>query len=268
MAKQDLLNKYRGKWTKEAILTEASLYSSREQFKKKSNTAYKRARKIGIYDEVCNIIPSLNTKWTYELIHSEALKYNTRYEFQKSNGKAYKAAQEFKIIDSVCSHMEIVKKKWDLLSATEAASKYNKRVDFQKSSDQSAYNWAWANGLLDVVCESISPTTIGFDASEPMTMYYIKIHTFNKSIPDVWKIGITKNNVSTRFYNDHSAAETKIDIINTWSFNTGQHALDAEQNIKNVYKEYKYCGKSPLRNTGNTEMFYCDILKQKGNDNG
>src|ERR1700744_6472373 len=104
-ADQSGKNAGRFKWTFEKLKEEASKYTSRIDFIKKSNNAYSAARRNGFLDKICNHMEYLCHPWQEKEIREEALKYKSRSEFQKKNRKAYKAAAQRGILNEVCSHM-------------------------------------------------------------------------------------------------------------------------------------------------------------------
>jgi hypothetical protein len=77
------------KWTLEAIKEEASKFSTRGEFRKKSPSAYQAALRKGWLDLVFPM-EFKRRKWTFEAIKEEASKFSTRGEFSKSS--AYNAA--------------------------------------------------------------------------------------------------------------------------------------------------------------------------------
>ena len=91
----------------------------------------------------------------------------------------------------------------------------------------------------------------GFNPTLPATLYYISIDSGT-----AYKIGITNRKVSDRFCKEELE---RIKVIKTWDFVLGDDAYTKEQFILNEYKWAKYYGDN-LLNSGNTEMFYTDVL--------
>ncbi len=81
-------------------------------------------------------------------------------------------------------------------------------------------------------------------------LYYLKVN-------NVYKIGITKHSVKSRYSSD--LRNVNIEIINQWLFEDGAKAYDYEQSIIKKCKAYKYCGEKILK-SGNTELFNKDII--------
>lgn len=95
----------------------------------------------------------------------------------------------------------------------------------------------------------------GFNNNMPGLLYYL-------SVDDgaAYKIGITNKSVELRF----KAADLKrIRVIKTWLFPVGLDARNTEKRYLTKYKKYKYCG-VPLLSSGNTELFYVDVLGLDG----
>lgn len=147
-----------GKWTLEALTSEAHKYSSRVDFKKNNPGAYSAAHKKGWLDLVCQHMEYLvnpNDYWTKERVLAEAQKYRIRVVFQKDSTAAYQKAWKEGWLEEVCKHMNEIKKPtgyWTLETTREEAWKYTNRVEFSKANP-SAYNRARINGWLDEICE-------------------------------------------------------------------------------------------------------------------
>ena len=97
----------------------------------------------------------------------------------------------------------------------------------------------------------------GFNINKPAILYYLKITTEDNQV--LYKIGITNRTVEERF----SLIDLKkIEIIKQKTYKNGQEALDKENEIKRVFKEYIYKGPKVL-DSGNTELFVKDIRQCK-----
>ncbi len=84
----------------------------------------------------------------------------------------------------------------------------------------------------------------------PTTLYYIKINN------EFYKIGVTLNNVKSRFKYDKC---NSIEVIFEKKYDDGELAYDEEQRILKEYKLFAYCG-IPLLSNGNTEIFIKNVL--------
>lgn len=82
------------KWTLDVLVTEASKYSTRTEFAKKSSSAYNSAISQGLLDIICDhmtIMKKESGYWDNKSICKEAsLKYTTRTEFHTNCGTAYR----------------------------------------------------------------------------------------------------------------------------------------------------------------------------------
>ena len=78
-------------WNDDRIRVEASKFTTRSEFKKNRNVAWKLAQKIGsiFLNDICKHMKYVRIYWTNEMLLREALKYNTRTEFCRGNGSAY-----------------------------------------------------------------------------------------------------------------------------------------------------------------------------------
>ena len=90
----------------------------------------------------------------------------------------------------------------------------------------------------------------GFDKSKPAILYYVKV----LDAYDIYKIGITNRTVKERFRID------KVRVIRSWYYDNGEEAHLQEQKILSEYKQHQYKGDPILKQSGDTEMFYGDIL--------
>ncbi len=147
-----------GYWNnKELCGVEALKYSSKNEFKVKSNGAYSAACKNGWLNEICSHMISRNKPknyYTLEICAIEAKKYNSKKEFKQMNPSAYSAACKNGWLDVICSHMISFKKPkgyWTEEKCHKEALNYKTRTEFSIGS-QAAYHAACKNGWLDVIC--------------------------------------------------------------------------------------------------------------------
>jgi hypothetical protein len=84
-----------------------------------------------------------------------ALMYETRNEFKLGSPGAYVSARKKGWLDIVCSHMILQKGDrgyWNVFeNVQEEVLKYKTRLEFKLGSP-GAYNSAYRNGWLDIVC--------------------------------------------------------------------------------------------------------------------
>ena len=90
---------------------------------------------------------------TFELLQADAAQYGSRNAFNKGSRQAYKAAWKMGILDEICRQMTRPQpvRKWTLEALKIEALRYQTRTEFSKGSS-GAYNAAWKNGRLDIVC--------------------------------------------------------------------------------------------------------------------
>jgi len=101
-------------WTIDTIKLEALMYDSRKEFSVKSKSAYGKACKLGIIDEVCVHMSANRPKWTFDLCLAEALKYKERSDFKNSSTTAYQAASSSGWLQDICAHMPKRKNQYDI----------------------------------------------------------------------------------------------------------------------------------------------------------
>ena len=149
--------KPRNYWSiKKNVFKESRKFSSRTEFKKKSQNAYNSALKHKWIDEM-HWLDANNSRhpkgyWkNRENIMAEAKKYSTKEEFQKENLTAFLAAHKYGYIDE-CYWM--VKQKqhkngyWTYKHIEEEALKYNTKTEFSKGCN-TAYRAALKLGIID-----------------------------------------------------------------------------------------------------------------------
>lgn len=145
-------------WTKENCKKEALKYSSRNEFRKKSGSAYYSSLRNGWHDEICTHMkrPIRNIIWTKEKCYEEALKYNTKSDFRKYSPVAYSTSIKNKWINDICTHMYKFKTKpifWTKEKCYEAANLCKTKTEFAKKYG-AAYNLArknnWINNMFNI----------------------------------------------------------------------------------------------------------------------
>ena len=95
----------------------------------------------------------------------------------------------------------------------------------------------------------------GFDPTKQAVLYYIYDPQEN-----MYKIGITNNNVQTRFGKDF-CSKRAIAILEQWHYEIGEHAYLAEQEVLKAFKDYRVTNPSwPEELGGKTEFFFENVL--------
>ena len=160
------ISKTSPKWTEETIKEEALKYKTRSEFAKGSPSAYDKARRSGLLNEVCSHMPkrreqpkmyrliskpSRQPKWNYFTMKAEAERYTTRTQFAQGSSGAYDQARLEGCLDDICEHMEVLKRHWDEESVTEVAKTYDTKTEFAQLAG-GAYHWARQFGILDKIC--------------------------------------------------------------------------------------------------------------------
>ena len=149
--------KPRNYWkVKKNVIDESKQFSSRTEFKKKSQNAYNSAlrnnwiNEMPWLDEVSDRHP--NGYWkNRENMMKEAKKYTSKEEFQKGNLYAFLAAHKYGYIDEF---FWMVKQKqhkngyWTYENIEKEALKYNTKTEFFHGN-QTAYRAALKLGIID-----------------------------------------------------------------------------------------------------------------------
>ena len=114
----------------------------------------------------------------------------------------------------------------------------------------------WAlHHIRGVGCPSCSVS--GFNKNKPGILYYLSINN-----GECYKIGITNLSVSERYTKTDLE---KITLIEEIYYENGEEAYIKEQSILKKYKQHQYTSTKPLT-SGNTELFSCDLLRIKDNN--
>jgi hypothetical protein len=110
----NILNKVKGgsigctkkMWTKEKCQIFALKYTTKNEFRNNSYSAYIAAKKYGWLNEICSHMTINYRHWMIDECGEEALKYNNRDEFAENNKAAYMWAFRKQILNQICSHMK------------------------------------------------------------------------------------------------------------------------------------------------------------------
>lgn len=87
-------------------------------------------------------------------------------------------------------------------------------------------------------------------------LYYIKIN-------DMYKIGLTRKSVTSRYYKELEAGYS-IDVIFTVTYSNGAEAFKEEQRILKEFSNFRYKGDKVLINGGDSELFTINIFNDEG----
>lgn len=149
------------KWTFEKCKNEALKYTRKTDFAKKSESAYRAARRYRWLSQICSHMSNIRQQkrpgyWTQERCIKVAKKCKTRNEFYKKYGGAYMSSLKNGWLQHVCSHMLGKGKKpnnyWTFNMCQIEASKYKTLSQFRKNSN-TVYVTAQRKGWLNSICK-------------------------------------------------------------------------------------------------------------------
>lgn len=149
-----MAKKPNGYWTRETILEEAKKYSSLNEFTRKANGAYCAASKLGILDEIREILPfhfQASGYWTYERCFSESKKYKTKIEFHDGSSGAYVASVRNGWIDDfglISTRSKNYGRTYTFDELNEISKKCYNKAELKKTYHH-AYKFAKKIGALD-----------------------------------------------------------------------------------------------------------------------
>lgn len=190
---------HRGYWDKN-VHKEALKYSSRNEFKDGSPSAYRAAIRLGLLDKICLHMPkhvdtsgknNPNFKWPLKRLQIEANKYITRGGLKKGSPVAYKVACERNLLDQICLHMPSASNKPYIDEELRLeALKYDKRsLFFEKSGG--AYQVACRRGkkFLDKICCHMEDVYNYWPPEKlhPEALKYSDRTSFQRGSPGAWK---------------------------------------------------------------------------------
>lgn len=149
--------KPRGYWqNKDHVIEESKKFSSRTEFKKKSQNAYNSALKNNWIDEMVWLdrVDGKHPKgyWKNEKnIMHEAKKYSSKEEFREKNLTAFLMSYRYGFnekMDWLVKQKQHKKGYWTYETIEKEAFKYNTKTDFFKGN-QTAYRAALKLGIID-----------------------------------------------------------------------------------------------------------------------
>lgn len=146
-----------GYWKdKDNVIEESKKYSTRTEFKRKSNNAYDAARLLGLLDSMTWLDrKDGKLKCGYWKIKknmmNEARKYKTKEEFKNNNLTAFLAAYRYGYIEDMpwlVTKKQHKKGYWTYDNIAIEALKYSTKTEFFKGN-QTAYKAALKLGVID-----------------------------------------------------------------------------------------------------------------------
>ncbi len=142
------------KLTPEAIAASAAQYKSRVAWQRGDPAAYNAARRLRLFEAVCQHMPPTPRKHTLESLRASAAPYESRSEWKEADQSAYICAYQRGLLDDVCAHMTRKLRPsdyWTLERCMESAAAYTSRLAWAKG-DISAHKHASKNGWLEQCC--------------------------------------------------------------------------------------------------------------------
>lgn len=94
----------------------------------------------------------------------------------------------------------------------------------------------------------------------PTKVYYARIETYERPL---WKIGITSNNLGTRY----RTGERRLMVeIKSWQYATREEAETIEREVLAEFADDVYKGGPVLQSGGDSELFTQDVLRMDSQD--
>ena len=132
-----------GYWTKERVIEDATKYSARSEWRKKSSSAATMAQRNGWYEEATAHMQLRvdHGKWTKIAVLEEAKKYKTRSEWGRAKDGSYGAALKKGWLKEATKHMTAADRtrKWTKELVLADAQKYLTRGEWHKARGQAAH---------------------------------------------------------------------------------------------------------------------------------
>lgn len=247
-------------WTKELLELEAKKYETRAEFQRSNMSAYQKARRTGVLNEICAhmLWEGGKTTWEKQEIHDEALKYTTRSEFAKKSANLYGKACEQGILDDVCSHMVVKRIKWTFEKIKAVAANYTTRSEFNYK-EKGAYLYAYRKGWLDEICKHM----IDGYPTDNDAVYIWRVIDLMYNGKLVFKVGITSTRLDDiRIRRCASKNKMNYEIVILKSVQKGM-ALKIERLLKTIGENPKLSksdGFSEFRAMTDTELNHATTL--------
>ena len=203
---------YKYKYTEADIREIAAECETLSEFNRLHGAALKRAKALGIFDEVTSHLKK-GTAWEYREIHQEALKYDSPSGFLQGCSSAFCAARRMDIMKDVCSHMSFKDRHpngyWNFDTIFEEAANYDTRSEFS-FSHPTAYAAATKLGILDQVCGHMDYET--WDRKNGYVYLYVVADH-----PNLVKFGIAAEGNLLKRISD-TARQFKNGLSQGWAF--------------------------------------------------
>ena len=140
----------RTRWTDDALIADASRFSTRSEWRRESKSAYHAAHRRGLLDVCCAGMRQVLTSWTDEMLIDDAARFETRTEWQRESNSAYTIARRRNLLDVCCAGMR-QQFTWTDEALIADAARFSTRSEWRRKSG-SAYSLACNRNLLDVCC--------------------------------------------------------------------------------------------------------------------
>jgi len=140
----------------------ASTYKSFKEFRTKNPSAYNKAHRLGLIQDIKHMLIEKETGFSKDEVVQLSTSYEKYSQFVSSD--IARAATKYGIFEEVTKHMT-KRTKWTKEKLHEIALKYANRIDFQKD-DVNAYQAAYRLGMLDMICSHMNENLMKWDKSK------------------------------------------------------------------------------------------------------
>ena len=150
LIKQILIQETRTKWSDELLRQEASKYTTKKDFLKNSESAYKTAKRMGIFNDITQHMDRVKI-WSYDEAFIESQNYKSKQDFKKS--QAYNQSVRNGWLNDFFDNSIT---RWTKEMVHQEALKYETKVEFKNGSPR-AYNAAHGHGWIDDITKHMIP---------------------------------------------------------------------------------------------------------------
>jgi very-short-patch-repair endonuclease len=143
-----------GKWTKQAVLADASKYVTKLDWRTASRSAYAIATRKGWLREACEhmkVGKAPNGYWTAERILSEAARFENTADWNKGSPVSYGIAKKRRLVPGAMPRKKKPHGFWSKERIALTAATFKTKGEF-RVAEPSAYSIAVASGWLREVC--------------------------------------------------------------------------------------------------------------------
>ncbi len=240
------------KWTETLLRKEAMKYTTRTEFIRNTGAAFRAAKRLGIYDDICKHMVIIHKTHTKKSLIKEGLKYKNKSYYMKYAPNSYAIARKLGILKVVCNHM-VTRHIWTQKEIEQIANRYTILSAFI-DNEYPAYIGARRLGILSLVTAHMMRKK-GGKGTQSNVLYIWEALGEQWDDKPIFKIGVTSNHLGT--YRIKKVAYTHNFDYKIHLFKVINNATVKEAELLNKFKIIPN-----LHGAGSTEFrafSYCEL---------